>query len=47
MDCIRAGKIQSDIMPIDETVEILETMDSIRNQWGLKYPDVMEKCGAQ
>ncbi len=47
MDCIRAGKIQSDIMPIDETVEILETMDAIRNQWGLKYPDIMEKCGAQ
>ena len=47
MDCIRAGKIQSDIMPIDETVEILETMDAIRNQWGLKYPDVMEKSSAQ
>ena len=47
MDCIRAGKIQSDIMPIDETVEILETMDSIRNQWGLKYPDVMEETYPQ
>ena len=47
MDCIRAGKIQSDIMPIDETVEILKTMDSIRNQWGLKYPDVMEETRPQ
>jgi predicted dehydrogenase len=47
IDCIRAGKIQSDIMPIDETVEIMETMDSIRNQWGLKYPDVMEETRPQ
>jgi predicted dehydrogenase len=47
MDCIRAGKIQSDIMPIDETVELMETIDSIRNQWGLKYPDEMEKSAAQ
>ena len=45
MDCIRAGKIQSDIMPIDETVEIMQTMDAIRGQWGLKYPDAMEKSG--
>ena len=47
MDCIRAGKTQSDIMPLDETVELMETIDSIRNQWGLKYPDAMEKCDAQ
>ena len=38
MRCIRAGKLQSRIMPLDETLSIMETMDEIRAQWGLKYP---------
>ena len=25
-------------MPLDETIQIMETMDQIRQQWGLKYP---------
>jgi predicted dehydrogenase len=36
--CIRAGLTESPIMPIDETVEILEIMDQIRAQTGVKYP---------
>lgn len=36
--CLRAGKTESDIMPLDETLAIMETMDTIRGQWGLKYP---------
>lgn len=36
--CLRAGKIESDIMPLDETLAIMQTMDTIRSQWGLKYP---------
>jgi predicted dehydrogenase len=36
--CLRAGKLQSDIMPLDETLAIMRTMDSIREQWGLRYP---------
>ncbi|KPK96842.1 MAG: dehydrogenase [Planctomycetes bacterium SM23_65] len=38
MACIRAGKLESDIMPLDETLSILRTLDAIRAQWGLKYP---------
>jgi predicted dehydrogenase len=38
MDCLRAGKLESDIMPLDESLQIMETMDAIRAQWGLKYP---------
>jgi predicted dehydrogenase len=37
--CLRAGKLQSDIMPLDETLAIMRTMDSIRAQWGLRYPN--------
>lgn len=37
--CIRAGKLESEAMPLDETVRILKTMDEIRSQWGLKYPN--------
>ncbi|HEY3332040.1 MAG TPA: Gfo/Idh/MocA family oxidoreductase [Capsulimonadaceae bacterium] len=35
---VKAGKIESDIMPLDETLAILRTMDKARAQWGLKYP---------
>lgn len=38
VNCLRAGKTESDIMPLDESVEIMETMDELRRQWGLKYP---------
>ena len=36
--CLAAGKTESDVMPLDETVAIMETMDQIRSQWGLTYP---------
>ena len=37
-NCLRAGKIESAVMPLDETLAIMQTMDSLRAQWGLKYP---------
>ena len=36
--CLRAGTLESDVMPLDETLAIMETLDEIRAQWGLKYP---------
>ncbi len=38
MQCLRAGKLQSDVMPLDESLEIMKIMDELRSQWGLKYP---------
>lgn len=38
MRCLSAGKLESDVMPLDETLSIMETLDQIRAQWGLKYP---------
>ena len=37
-DCLRAGKTESAIMPLDETLSIMKTADTLRAQWGLKYP---------
>jgi len=36
--CISAGKAESDIMPLDESLRVMKTLDAIRAQWGLKYP---------
>ena len=36
--CLRAGLLESDVMPLDETLALMRTMDDIRKQWGLKYP---------
>ena len=38
MDVIRSGRLESDAMPLDESLSIMRTMDAIRAQWGLKYP---------
>ncbi|MCL4506822.1 MAG: Gfo/Idh/MocA family oxidoreductase [Chloroflexi bacterium] len=38
MRCLRAGKTESDILPLDETLAVLQTMDQIRKPWGLRYP---------
>ncbi|MFP4052624.1 MAG: Gfo/Idh/MocA family protein [Phycisphaerae bacterium] len=35
---IRDGHTESDVMPLDETLAILETADTIRGQIGLQYP---------
>jgi predicted dehydrogenase len=39
--CVRAGKLESDLLPLAETLEIIQTLDQLRAQWGLRYP--MEK----
>jgi predicted dehydrogenase len=38
MRCLKAGKTESDVMPLDETISVMMTMDSIRAAWGLRYP---------
>ncbi|MBR0397729.1 MAG: Gfo/Idh/MocA family oxidoreductase [Eubacterium sp.] len=36
--CLREGKTESEIMPLDESLRIIEIMDEIRRQWGLVFP---------
>lgn len=38
--CIREGIAESSIMPLRESIEIMETMDEIRSQIGVVYPSV-------
>ena len=38
IDCIKQGKIESDSIPLNDSIVLMETMDKIRNIWGLKYP---------
>ena len=38
MRCVRGGKLESEVMPLDESLGIMATMDSIRCHWGLTYP---------
>ena len=42
--CIRAGRTESDILPLSESIEILKQMDEIRKQIGVKYPFEGEEC---
>jgi predicted dehydrogenase len=36
--CLRAGLLESPLLPLDETYKIMQTMDEIRRQIGLTYP---------
>jgi dihydrodiol dehydrogenase / D-xylose 1-dehydrogenase (NADP) len=38
MNCLRAGKLESEVMSLNETLEIMKTMDTVRNQIGIKFP---------
>jgi dihydrodiol dehydrogenase / D-xylose 1-dehydrogenase (NADP) len=38
MDLIRGGETESPVMPWDESLAIMRTMDELRRQWGLRYP---------
>jgi predicted dehydrogenase len=36
--CLRDGLLESAVMPLDETLSIMTTMDEIRRQIGVRYP---------
>ncbi|MCU0513133.1 MAG: Gfo/Idh/MocA family oxidoreductase [Anaerolineae bacterium] len=36
--CLRAEKTESAIMPLDESVSLMNVMDGLRATWGLRYP---------
>lgn len=38
MRCLRAGLVESELMPWAETLQIMETIDRIRQSIGVKYP---------
>ncbi|MBN1310388.1 MAG: Gfo/Idh/MocA family oxidoreductase [Anaerolineae bacterium] len=38
MSCLRAGKPESNVMPLDESLAIMKILDQLRAQWGMSYP---------
>ena len=36
---VAEGNLAGDVLPIDETVAIMGTLDAVRAQIGLRYPD--------
>lgn len=38
MKCVEEGKLEADSIKLDESSRMMEIMDSIRKDWGLKYP---------
>jgi len=36
--CIRAGKTESESMPLEESIFVLGIMDALRRQWGVVFP---------
>ncbi|MEJ2148169.1 MAG: Gfo/Idh/MocA family oxidoreductase [Chloroflexota bacterium] len=43
--CLQAGKLESDLMPLDESLAIMQIMDELRSGWGVFYPGVPEYKG--
>lgn len=38
--CVRAGLTESPVLPLDETIAVMETLDEVRRQIGLRYAGV-------
>jgi predicted dehydrogenase len=36
--CLDAGELESPIMPLDESLAIMRTLDGLRAQWGMHFP---------
>jgi predicted dehydrogenase len=35
---LAGGKLECDIMPLADSLAVMQTLDAIRSQWGLRYP---------
>lgn len=38
MHCLDAGKTESTVMPLDESLALMRMMDTLRQQWNMRYP---------
>lgn len=36
--CRQAGRLESDVMPLDESISVMRTLDAIRAEIGLRFP---------
>ncbi len=42
IDCIRKGFMECPSMPHNDSLEVMEIMDELRNKWGVHYPKEIE-----
>jgi predicted dehydrogenase len=45
MRCLRAGRLESPVIPLDATLEVMSTLDAIRSQIGVVYPAPQRESG--
>lgn len=43
ISCIKDGKLECPSMPHEETLKMMRVMDELRAEWGMKYPDEIER----
>ena len=43
-ECIRQGKLECEISPLDQSLDMARTSDEIRRQIGVRYPFDREEC---
>eukprot|EP01121_Diplochlamys_sp_Union-15-3_P017790 TRINITY_DN633_c0_g1_i1.p1 TRINITY_DN633_c0_g1~~TRINITY_DN633_c0_g1_i1.p1 ORF type:complete len:347 (-),score=57.75 TRINITY_DN633_c0_g1_i1:6-1010(-) len=41
-ECLKAGKLESDLWGLDKTLAVMKTLDEIRKQIGVKYPNELK-----
>ncbi len=43
ISCIKEGKLECPSMPHAETLKMMHVMDTLRDTWGMKYPEEIER----
>jgi hypothetical protein len=38
MRCLRAGDLESPLVPLDGTLSVMRTLDTVRDRIGVRYP---------
>ncbi len=42
INCLRAGKLESAVMLLNETLQIMNSLDAVRKNWKMRYPADLE-----
>ncbi|TDZ29108.1 D-xylose 1-dehydrogenase [Colletotrichum spinosum] len=42
--CVRDGRLGSDVMPTEESIVVMETMEKVLVGAGIRYPDLISSC---
>lgn len=45
--CLKNGRIESDVMPLEETLWLVEIMETLLREWGVRYPGDRNSSGTR